>query len=193
MPSIIQIREYKKCSIWIIDQLVYRLPMIVVESKKLGSDGWFPVCPRCKDTFEREFQAFCDRCGQRLNWNEWPDDDEIDDPDEDVVRTDPVSRYYTLSEEGKRALAVLLRTYRQHQRLGLSKSDAVRFSITEIEALSVKPHLPELKSAGMIQREPTGEVILMEAATELIEKRYYPGVIDEWFLDAASEVPAYAW
>ena len=25
-------------------------------------------CPRCKTTLEREYVAYCDRCGQRLDW-----------------------------------------------------------------------------------------------------------------------------
>lgn len=29
----------------------------------------YPRCPRCRCTFEREYTAFCDRCGQRLDWN----------------------------------------------------------------------------------------------------------------------------
>jgi len=28
----------------------------------------FPICPRCKITMEREYQSFCDRCGQALYW-----------------------------------------------------------------------------------------------------------------------------
>ena len=28
----------------------------------------YPVCPRCKVTLEREYQEFCDRCGQCLDW-----------------------------------------------------------------------------------------------------------------------------
>lgn len=29
-----------------------------------------PRCPRCLCTFEREYTAFCDRCGQRLDWKD---------------------------------------------------------------------------------------------------------------------------
>ena len=29
----------------------------------------FPLCPRCLNTMEREFQSYCDRCGQALDWN----------------------------------------------------------------------------------------------------------------------------
>ena len=27
----------------------------------------YPVCPKCGCSFGREYQHFCDRCGQRLN------------------------------------------------------------------------------------------------------------------------------
>ena len=29
------------------------------------------VCPSCHVTLEREFVAFCDRCGQRLDWENY--------------------------------------------------------------------------------------------------------------------------
>ena len=28
----------------------------------------FPLCPQCGVTMEREYQSFCDRCGQCLSW-----------------------------------------------------------------------------------------------------------------------------
>ena len=31
----------------------------------------FPVCPQCGITMEREYQSFCDRCGQHLEWKEF--------------------------------------------------------------------------------------------------------------------------
>ena len=34
----------------------------------LHSGTTFPVCPQCHCSMEREYQSFCDRCGQRLNW-----------------------------------------------------------------------------------------------------------------------------
>ena len=37
--------------------------------EELGvSDGAYPVCPRCAISLDREYQRFCDRCGQRLGW-----------------------------------------------------------------------------------------------------------------------------
>lgn len=51
-------------------------PKSVTEIRKIknfnGSIA-FPVCPQCGITLEREFQAFCDRCGQRLDWNTFCD------------------------------------------------------------------------------------------------------------------------
>ena len=42
----------------------------VVEFRELGIDqACYPVCPNCHCTFEREYQRYCDRCGQKLAWN----------------------------------------------------------------------------------------------------------------------------
>lgn len=46
----------------------YRTPMQVTLVSLHPIDGTFPVCPRCKTTFEREFQAYCAYCGQCLGW-----------------------------------------------------------------------------------------------------------------------------
>ena len=32
----------------------------------------FPICPQCGVTMEREYQSFCDRCGQCLEWKGFP-------------------------------------------------------------------------------------------------------------------------
>lgn len=29
----------------------------------------YPICPRCEQSIEREYMHFCDRCGQKLNWD----------------------------------------------------------------------------------------------------------------------------
>lgn len=48
--------------------LTYRLSMKVNEYILLCNDYLFPVCPRCNCTLDREYQAYCDRCGQKLKW-----------------------------------------------------------------------------------------------------------------------------
>ena len=52
-------------------EMAYRNPMPVVQVRCYrSSTGFeaFPVCPRCKESLEREYQKFCDRCGQHLKW-----------------------------------------------------------------------------------------------------------------------------
>lgn len=58
----------KKKNETIEEKLLYREPMVVGEIKELGNCGYFPICPRCDCTMEREYQSFCDRCGQMLKW-----------------------------------------------------------------------------------------------------------------------------
>ena len=31
----------------------------------------YPVCPNCRLTLEREYQNYCDRCGQHLDWSRY--------------------------------------------------------------------------------------------------------------------------
>ncbi len=45
-------------------------PKKVTMVKALCSGGsYYPVCPGCQITLEREYQNYCDRCGQRLDWS----------------------------------------------------------------------------------------------------------------------------
>ena len=46
----------------------YRTPMQIVQVRIFWNNNAFYVCPRCQVTLEREFQSYCDRCGQCLNW-----------------------------------------------------------------------------------------------------------------------------
>ena len=52
-------------------QMRYRLPMPVTHVLGVRCQTGFttyPICPRCELTFEREYQSYCDRCGQHLCW-----------------------------------------------------------------------------------------------------------------------------
>ncbi len=56
------------------DALSFRMPMPVVEVRMVSSHfggTLFPVCPQCRRSIEREFQAYCDRCGQCLSWEQF--------------------------------------------------------------------------------------------------------------------------
>ena len=46
-------------------------PMRVRQVLRLKSGYTYPICPACRITLEREYQSYCDRCGQCLNWNQF--------------------------------------------------------------------------------------------------------------------------
>ena len=52
-------------------EMAFRKPMPVTHIRCFhffhGLTG-FPVCPQCGRTLEREYQPYCDRCGQCLDW-----------------------------------------------------------------------------------------------------------------------------
>lgn len=48
----------------------FRTPMPVTHLRKYRETAYF-ICPRCNITVEREFMAYCDRCGQRLSWKRY--------------------------------------------------------------------------------------------------------------------------
>ena len=45
----------------------YRRPMSVCRIRISGRTGYY-ICPRCSITMDREFIAYCSRCGQCLDW-----------------------------------------------------------------------------------------------------------------------------
>lgn len=46
-------------------------PMRVRQVLQLPSGYTYPICPACEITLDREYQSYCDRCGQCLNWNQF--------------------------------------------------------------------------------------------------------------------------
>ena len=53
------------------EAIKYRAPLSVTEVIRFSNGYAFSVCPRCKITLEREYQSYCDRCGQCLDWNDF--------------------------------------------------------------------------------------------------------------------------
>ena len=51
-----------------IEALSFRIPMEIREIHLHRNNMALSVCPRCRITLEREYQSYCDRCGQALNW-----------------------------------------------------------------------------------------------------------------------------
>ena len=50
------------------EALRFRRAMAVTETVSYQSGSVFPLCPQCGIPLEREYQGFCDRCGQKLDW-----------------------------------------------------------------------------------------------------------------------------
>ena len=58
----------------------YRAPMQVTTVRRfefISHSTTFPVCPRCQQTLDREYQSFCNACGQALNWENFDQADVI--------------------------------------------------------------------------------------------------------------------
>lgn len=53
-----------------LESQMYRTPMNIHEIRVMNNYS-FAVCPRCKITLEREYQNYCDRCGQALKWRRY--------------------------------------------------------------------------------------------------------------------------
>ena len=47
--------------------LGYRAKLQIREAIYLR-DGAYYLCPRCRISLDRDFQVYCDRCGQHLDW-----------------------------------------------------------------------------------------------------------------------------
>lgn len=54
----------------------YRTPMLILDTAIYVSGDVYAKCPRCRVPLERDFQSYCDRCGQALDWSMW---DELQD------------------------------------------------------------------------------------------------------------------
>ena len=51
--------------------VAYRIPMRVTTIFVYRNGNAYPLCPNCKITLEREYQNYCDRCGQALDWKQY--------------------------------------------------------------------------------------------------------------------------
>ena len=64
----------KQAAVDAAEAVGYRTPMRVTAMRGYKMQGkqkavnTYPICPRCETTMEREYQAYCDRCGQALDW-----------------------------------------------------------------------------------------------------------------------------
>ena len=59
-------------AVW--QEISFREPMPVTHIRWFRySDGLtaFPICPRCMTPIERDYQSYCDHCGQYLDWDNY--------------------------------------------------------------------------------------------------------------------------
>lgn len=45
----------------------YRVPMTITHLRAYSTASYY-MCPRCNTSLDREYMAYCDRCGQCLDW-----------------------------------------------------------------------------------------------------------------------------
>lgn len=63
------ISEQKYTPRLFIKAVSYRIPLPVTKVIVYTGGISYPICPRCAMGLEREYMSFCDRCGQKLNWD----------------------------------------------------------------------------------------------------------------------------
>lgn len=67
--SLVPLAKKRKHSVRLFTEVVtYRVPLPVTKVIAY-THSVFPICPRCDLSLEREYMSFCDRCGQKLNWD----------------------------------------------------------------------------------------------------------------------------
>ena len=49
------------------EELAFRFARPIFEIVVYSSGDTYPLCTQCRVPMEREYQCFCDRCGQRLD------------------------------------------------------------------------------------------------------------------------------
>lgn len=54
-----------------LSELRFRKAMPVTATVVYRTRAAFPLCPQCGSAMEREYQSFCDRCGQKLDWRQY--------------------------------------------------------------------------------------------------------------------------
>lgn len=66
--NIINIEEYKNM-LQNFEEALNKSTYKAVDEALVYNDGeTYWICPNCKTSFEREYQKYCDRCGQKLKW-----------------------------------------------------------------------------------------------------------------------------
>ena len=62
-------KKHKRITQLFLDAIIYRVPLSVTKVIAYRDGTTYPICPRCLMSLDREYMSFCDRCGQKLNWD----------------------------------------------------------------------------------------------------------------------------
>jgi hypothetical protein len=55
----------------LVTAVSYRIAMPVTKMVQYHTSGdCYPLCPRCRQSMDREYMSYCDRCGQKLSWEQ---------------------------------------------------------------------------------------------------------------------------
>lgn len=49
----------------------YRIPRRITDICLYCNGDAYAQCPRCRIPLDRDYQPYCDRCGQALDWSCW--------------------------------------------------------------------------------------------------------------------------
>lgn len=60
----------------LFSEVCYRIELPVRQRVYYANTDVYPRCPRCGHALDREFMDYCNCCGQKLNWDEYADNDE---------------------------------------------------------------------------------------------------------------------
>jgi len=71
MANTTEILQYdERLASFLLDAVSYRIPWAVTRVvQHTNEQTVYPICPRCNCSVEREYMNFCDRCGQKLDWD----------------------------------------------------------------------------------------------------------------------------
>lgn len=64
-----RIKKLKRITRLFLEAITYRVPLSVTKVIVYRDGTTYPICPRCLMSLDREYMSFCDRCGQKLNWD----------------------------------------------------------------------------------------------------------------------------
>lgn len=62
-------RRYKQLELY-----SYRVPRLVRDSSICLDGYYYARCPSCQSSLGRDYQLYCDRCGQALDWSKWAEE-----------------------------------------------------------------------------------------------------------------------